>query len=104
MHCVHSRLLDLASSKVVVELHQDTSGGIMIIVIAWVLDFLTKRHRSASPDAALRLYVVLRVLVVARGRAVTYLFVCCSCGPIDIERRGRCKVRCMRCRCGVVVA
>jgi hypothetical protein len=104
MHCVHSRLLDEASSKVVVELHQDTSGGIMIIVIAWVLDFLTKRHRSASPDAALRLDVVLRVLVVARIRAVIDLFVCCSCGLIDIGRRGCCEVRCMRCPYDVVVA
>jgi hypothetical protein len=104
MHCVYSQPLDKASSKVVVELHRDTSGGIRIIVIMCVLDFLTKRHRSASPDAALRLHVVLRALVVARGRAITYLFVCCSCGPIDIGRRGRCKVRCMRCRYGVVVA
>jgi hypothetical protein len=100
---VHSRLLNEASSKVVVELHQDTSGGIMIIVIAWILDFL-KRHRSASPDAALRLDVVLRVLVVARIRAVIDLFVCCSCGLIDIGRRGCCEVRCMRCPYDVVVA
>jgi hypothetical protein len=104
MHCVRSRLLDEASSKVIVEVHRDTSGDIMIILIAWVLDFLTKRHRGASPDAALKLDVVLRVLVIARVRAIVELFVSCSCGLIDIGRRGCCEVRCMRCPYDVVVA